>query len=81
MAFAFPGFHCCSLSARFSVRPSRELGVAVRPVDQTITRIQLESAVILASYGGLAERLEDAPEPFWRHVRDALRARQASMRG
>ena len=42
------------------------------------TRIQIESAVILASYGGLAEGLADSPEPFWQHVRDGLLAYQAS---
>jgi hypothetical protein len=38
------------------------------------TRIQVESAVLMASYGALAERLADAPEPFWQHVREAILA-------
>jgi hypothetical protein len=42
----------------------------------TFTRIQIESAVILAD-GALADWLAEAPEPFWRHVRDAVLAYRA----
>ena len=41
--------------------------------DLRYARIQLSSAVILAN-GDLAERLANAPDPFWCHVRDALGA-------
>jgi len=41
------------------------------------TRIQIESAVILTG-GALADWLAEAPEPFWRHVRDAVLAYRAS---
>jgi hypothetical protein len=41
--------------------------------DQWLARSQLRAAVILAS-PSLAEQLAEAPEPFWRHVREAVRA-------
>jgi hypothetical protein len=43
------------------------------------TRIQVELPVILAS-SALAERLADAPEPSWRHVREAILAYQDESR-
>jgi hypothetical protein len=46
--------------------------------DPWLARIELAAAIILARDGLLA-RLEDAPEPFWTHVRDGLRARRDSF--
>jgi hypothetical protein len=34
-------------------------------------RLKLSAAILLADKS-LADRLADAPEPFWRHVREAL---------
>jgi hypothetical protein len=39
-----------------------------------VARIDLSVAVMDASRTALVERLAEAPEPFWRHVRDALAA-------
>jgi hypothetical protein len=39
----------------------------------SLARMHLRIAVT-DSPAGLPERLEDAPEPFWRHVRDAVLA-------
>jgi hypothetical protein len=45
--------------------------------DPWLARIELSTAVIQA-HESVAEQLADSPEPFWRHVREALLAhRQA----
>jgi hypothetical protein len=45
--------------------------------DPWLARLELAAAIILAREG-LADRLEDAPEPFWAHVREGLRAARDS---
>lgn len=39
--------------------------------DPWLARIELSAAILLADES-VAELLADAPEPFWRHVREAL---------
>ena len=51
-----------------------------RGEDRWLARHQLRAAIFLADES-VADRLADAPEPFWRHVRDALRAHQAWIQG
>jgi hypothetical protein len=48
------------------------------PGDPWLLRITLGAAIVLAS-PELADRIAVAPEPFWRHVRDALRAHRESV--
>ena len=48
--------------------------------DTSLSRFHLGQAVSRADEAFI-EQIEDASAPFWQHVRDALRAHQASIQG